>query len=73
MHSIICNIPPNVIKRMIKTMMIKETIGNVSANMKTRLITANVITVIINFIKRSFILIFKSVNILPAFLAAELL
>jgi len=57
-------------------MMTKETIGNVSANMKTRLITANDITVIIDFIKRSFILIFlvfKSVNVLPALLAAELL
>lgn len=57
-------------------MMTKETIGNVSANMKTRLITANDITVIIDFIKRSFILIFlvfKSVNVPPALLSAELL
>jgi len=56
--------------------MTKETIGNVSANMKTRLITANDITVIIDFIKRSFILIFlvfKSVNVPPALLSAELL
>lgn len=66
----------NMIKRIIKTMMTKETIGNVSANMKTRLITANDITVIIDFIKRSFILIFlvfKSVNVPPALLSAELL
>jgi hypothetical protein len=66
----------NIIKRIIKTMMTKETIGNVSANMKTRLITANDITVIIDFIKRSFILIFlvfKSVNVPPALLSAELL